>query len=129
MANYTMARNGDCQRIGAHRGADGTNCVRRSDTIRDLQITDRLAYRNFAQGLPYALLECSASNVEWQIKPQCRGFDESHDLGDKLLEVGITSDQVRTRESILQVARKRIRIVADQNRAHSALARRNQDRT
>src|SRR5688572_13342730 len=129
MANYTMARNGDCQRIGTHRGAHGTNCFRRADAIRYLQITDRLAYRNFAQSLPYALLECGATNVERQIEPQCRGFDKSHHLGDKLLELRITADQMRTRESILQIARKCIRVVADQNRAHSALARRNKDRT
>src|SRR5688572_22104396 len=101
MANYTMARNCDCQRICAHRGAHGTNRFRRADAIRYLQITDRLAYRNFAQGLPYALLECGATNVKRQIKTECRGFDESHDLGNQLLELPITADQMRTRESIL----------------------------
>ena len=126
--DHTVARDRDSQRIGPDGRPDGAHCLRCTDAMCDLRITHRLARRDFAQRLPYALLERSATHIERQVESQGRGFDKAHHLGDHLLELGIASDQMRAREPILQIARQRIRIVADQNRAHATLARRDQDR-
>jgi hypothetical protein len=48
--------------------------------------------------------------------PDPRRFDKTHNLGDELLEVGITADQLRMGKLVLQIAHKRVRFVAERER-------------
>ena len=84
--------------------------------------------RDLAQRLPDALLEGGAAHVERQVEAERRRLDEAHDLGDQLLEIGIAADQLRAREAVLEIAHKRVRIVAQQDGADALVALRHQDR-
>ena len=103
-AHDAMAGNGNrdgVRRAGARHRA---HRLRRADPVGDLRISDGRAGRNFLQGLPDALLEGRAADVERQVDAARRRLDETHDPRDQLLEGGIAADELRLREAVLKIA-------------------------
>jgi hypothetical protein len=75
------------------------------------------------------MLERCPPDVEGEVQPDPRRFDKTYDLGDELLEIGVTADQLRPRKFVLQIAHKGVRFVAERYGADTVIARGNQDRT
>lgn len=76
---------------------------------------------DFAQSLPDAFLECRALDIQGQVEPDGRVFDEAHDLGHELLEPGVSADQTGVRELVLKIPYERVQVVAHENGADAFL--------
>ena len=72
--------------------------------------------------MPDPLLERSAPHVERQIEPRHRCLDEAHDLRHQRLELLVAADERSPREPVLEIADEGLGIVAQEDRAHAALA-------
>src|SRR6185437_5970403 len=101
---------------------------RRADALGDLAVAHRLADRDLSKGLPDALLERRAAQVERQVETDGGRLDEADDLGDQRLEHRIAADEAGLRKAVLKRAGQRIRVVAEQDGADAALAAGDQDR-
>src|SRR4030095_14990603 len=89
-----------------------------------------LPRRDLAQRAPDALLERRSSHVERQIdRGGLRCFDPADDARDPLLESGLAADQLRSGKAVLDLATQLRRIVAERDRADTALAGGDQNRT
>ena len=122
-----MAGNRHGQRI---RGASSRDCahgLRRTDAFGNIAIADGDANGNLSQRLPDTLLERGAAHIQRQVQTDPRRFDKAHHLRDQTLETGIAANQFGVCETILQIARQGIRIVAQRNGADAAIALRDQD--
>jgi len=117
-----MARDRYRQHVGGARLGHGLDRLRRADAVGDIGIAHRLAGRNLPECLPDALLERGSSHIEWQVESQSRRLHEAHHLGHKLLELGVAANQIGSRETVLQIARQLIGIVAHENGTHTTLA-------
>src|SRR4051794_126200 len=115
-----MARNGHGQSIGRTRTGHGAHGLWRSDSARKLGIADGAPHRDPAERPPAALLKGSSSQIERQVEPQAGRLDHADDTGHDPLERGVAADQMRARKAILQIARKPVWIVAEQNGAYPA---------
>ncbi len=80
------------------------------------------------QRLPDTLLEGRALHVERQIETARRGLDEAHHFGDQGLIPGVAADEIGLGKAVLQLARKRVWIIAQENRANAFLAGGDEDR-
>ena len=69
------------------------------------------------------LLEGGAADVERQIEILSGRLDETDDPSDGAFEIGVASDQFGARKTILQLARQRLRIVAEQDGADALIRR------
>ena len=125
-----MAGDRHRQRVGARTPARprAPTSARRS-ARRSRRSSRVLPGGNLAQRLPDALLERGAAHVQRQIQAEPRRLDQADHLRHELFEAAVAADQLGARESILQIARQRVRIVAEQDRADAPLAGCDQDRT
>ena len=117
-----MAGNGNSEFVRRACFGDGTRRFRRSDAPSDFGVANRRADGDFAQHLPYALLEGRAANVEREIEANRRRFNEADNLRDKGLIVAIGANETRFRKTILQIANERVRIIPEEDRRNALLA-------
>ena len=75
------------------------------------------------------MLEGGAPNIERQVEAQRRRLHKPDYLGDDLLKHRVAADEIRQRESILQISSQQIRVVSKQNGANAEVALRHQDGT
>ena len=129
MANDTVARNRDGQRVGSAGLRHGSHGRRCADTLGDFGVAHALALRNAAQRLPHALLESRAADVQRQIEADTGRLDETDDHRHPLLELGITADELRVGKPVLQLAGQCLRVVAQRDGADTAIALCDQDGT
>src|SRR6516225_7307346 len=122
------AMTGDCHgdAVRAACPRHGAHSLRLADGLGDLRIACRRADRNAAERVPHAMLKRSSADVQGKVESDAWILDEADHFGDELLEGGIVADQLRTRELLLEVARKLVGAVAKKDGAHAAVARGNE---
>jgi hypothetical protein len=103
------------------------NRLRRPDPLGDVRVARRRTRGDLPQRLPDALLEGGAAHVEGKVEAERRRFHEADDLGDQLLEPRVAADQPCVRKAVLEVAGKRIRVVAHEDGTDAPLASRHED--
>ena len=124
-----MAGDRDCEHVRSTGLRDSPNRARMTDLAGELTITDRFAGRDVAKCLPDSLLEGRSPHVKGQPQASARLLDEPDDGRDETIESLISRQELRTRKPILQVVDERVGIVAQQNRAHTLVGCRDQDRS
>ena len=120
-----MAGNGHGNPVGAACLGHRAGRFRFADSVGDLRVTGGVPSRNLTQRLPDALLESGSTYVQRQIETNLRRLDKAHNLRDQFLEIEVASDQVRLRETILQVVHQFIGLVSEQNGADAFWTERN----
>lgn len=90
---------------------DGPDRFGGADCVGNLGIAGGLAGGDLAERLPDALLEGGSANVEREVEPEGRGFDETYDLGDGLFELLVARRESGLWETVLQVAGKGVGVV------------------
>jgi hypothetical protein len=110
---------------GASAG-HGANGFWRAYPARDFGIGHGLPHRDGLQSLPHTSLKRRAAHVKRKVQTYLRRLDEADDADDHGLIVLVTADQPRLRKTILKIAYKFVRIVADQDRRHALVAGRYQ---
>ena len=123
-----MARDRHRQTVGAAGLCHGPDGFGRADPLGDLGIAGGAADRDFPQGLPDPLLKRGALHIQRQVQADRRRFDKTDHPGNQLLELLIGANQIGAPEPVLQIADQLLWIIAQQNRAHSALTLRHQNR-
>src|SRR6266404_5058498 len=111
-----------CQRVGAAGLGNHAYRLWRADEFCDVRVARRRAHGNFSQRLPNALLEGRSADIEGKIEAECRRFDKPDHFRDEPLKTGVTADEIGLRELVLQIARKRVRVVPEKNGADTAIA-------
>ena len=127
-AHHAMAWDRDRDRVRRARLGDRAHGLRPADALGDLGIARGRPARNARSACQTRLLERRAAHVERQIEPMRRRLDEAHDLRDQSLELLIAADQKRLRETVLKVADKGVRVVAELDRADPFPGRRDENR-
>src|SRR5690606_21220221 len=127
-AHRAVAGDGDGELVGGAGAGDRAYRARLADAPRDLRVGRLAAGRDLAQRAPHPFLEGGAAHVQRQVEADARRFDEADHGGDHALVVRVAAHQFGLGEAVLQVARERIRIVAEQDRAHALVAAGDQDR-
>ena len=112
-----MAGDGHRDLVGTAGLSHAAHSFRLTDATCDLRVACRLPSRDLAQGLPNALLERRATDVERQVETDVRPLHKAHDLCDDFLEPLITSDEIGVWETVLKIARQRVGIVPEQDGA------------
>ncbi len=92
---------------------DRADRARRTDPARDFRVAGGPAGRNRAQRLPDAVLERGSADVERKVEGLSWGFHQANDASDHALEFGIAADQFGAPETVLQIAREGVRIIAE----------------
>jgi len=108
------------------RAASTSYCphrFRRADCLGNVSIGRRRPQRNAAERFPHATLERGPADVQGKVEIAARILDEADHFGSELFEGGIVAHEPRSRELPLEVARKAVRIVAEQDGAHALVAR------
>ena len=86
-----------------------SRCGERSGSKTGLSPTNRL------KGLPNTLLERRTAHIEWQVQANARIFNEANDPGNQRLKFTIGTDEARLRETVLEIADQRVRVVDQQD--------------
>src|SRR6266545_1055796 len=121
-----VARNRDGDAVRAAGPRHGPRCFWRADGLRNFCIAGRRAHGDAAERLPHAMLKGGPADVEGKVETDAWVLDKTDHFGGKLLERGIVTGQARARKLLLEVARKTLWIVAEENGAYALLARRDQ---
>ena len=99
-----------------------------ADRAGDVGVAGGRSGRNPSQRFPDPHLERRTADVERQVQSERRGFDEAYHLGDQAFEIGVATNQVRSRKTVLKVPGEAIWILADQDGANAFAASGDQDR-
>jgi hypothetical protein len=78
---------------------------------------------------PDSLLECSAPDVQRQVKAHARFFNETHYLCDHVLISALAADQIRLRELVLKIAHQLEWVVTNKDSTNATLALGYEDRS
>src|SRR3954467_7207419 len=111
---------GDCHGdwIRGNRSGDGADGFGFADAGGNFGIGGGGAGGDFAEGLPNALLEGGATNVQRELASGARLFDETDDLRHEAFEISIAADQIRLAKTALQISGEFVRVITDQDGAH-----------
>src|SRR5262245_53986503 len=109
-----MAGNGDGKFVRRTRSGHRTCRLRGSNTPRDLSIANRLAYANLSERLPHTLLKGRAADVKWKVEADRGRFDKADNSRNQSLVIVIGANEMRLRETILEVADELIRVIPQQ---------------
>src|SRR5262249_9099988 len=82
------------------------------DTPRDVGILSRLADANLSQRLPNTSLEGCAADVKGKFEADPGYLEEADNPRDQSLIVAIGTNEMRFRETILEIAHKLVRVVS-----------------
>src|SRR5215471_3276851 len=118
------AMTGDCHG-DAVRGAGPrhrAHSLRLPDGFGDLRIACRRADRDTAKRVPHAMLKRCSADVQGKVEADAWVLDEADHFDNEFLESGIVADQLRTRELLLEVARKVLSFVTEENGANALVA-------
>ncbi len=114
-ADDTVARNGQCDRIGGACAGDRAGRAEGTDPLGKLGVGHRPSHRNRAELLPDAALECRPAHVEEKVKSFARLVHEADHLRQIIVEHGFVCGELGLGKAAGKVRLQFVVVVADQD--------------